>query len=177
MAVRLDVHPEKGGAAPGPFPSAASQMSLWGDDDYKAYTVKRWSGRWTRRKMNPLTFKKDFQSDALNSTIYNLRVSGPALYSMDDAGGFDNYILRTPPQMMPVPPDKPRERNGKRAFHSRLLRIAEHSPTCDEEELAKPRPSLQLLVAQRSASKRTNRLSEAIHWAQGKLGHDPEDQL
>mmetsp|Transcript_126581 Transcript_126581/g.300672 ORF Transcript_126581/g.300672 Transcript_126581/m.300672 type:complete len:282 (-) Transcript_126581:53-898(-) len=79
-------------------PSAASQMSLWGDDDYKAYTVKRWSGRWTRRKMNPLTFKKDFQSDALNSTIYNLRVSGPALYSMDDAGGFDNYILRTPPQ-------------------------------------------------------------------------------
>ncbi|CAJ1351259.1 unnamed protein product [Effrenium voratum] len=173
--------------------SAASQMSLWGDDDYKAYTVKRWSGRWTRRKMNPLTFKKDFQSDALNSTIYNLRaaglersraaesgrpiVSGPALYSMDDAGGFDNYILRTPPQMMPVPPDKPRERNGKRAFHSRLLRIAEHSPTCDEEELAKPRPSLQLLVAQRSASKRTNRLSEAIHWAQGKLGHDPEDQL
>eukprot|EP00418_Pyrodinium_bahamense_P040628 CAMPEP_0179200704 /NCGR_PEP_ID=MMETSP0796-20121207/99885_1 /TAXON_ID=73915 /ORGANISM="Pyrodinium bahamense, Strain pbaha01" /LENGTH=161 /DNA_ID=CAMNT_0020905259 /DNA_START=112 /DNA_END=594 /DNA_ORIENTATION=- len=42
--------------------------------------------------------RKDFQSEALNATIFNLRVTGSALYAMDDAGGFDNYILRTPPQ-------------------------------------------------------------------------------
>merc|ERR1712039_736356 len=42
--------------------------------------------------------RKDFQSEALNTTIHNLRVTPSALYSMDDAGGFDNYILRTPPE-------------------------------------------------------------------------------
>eukprot|EP00931_Biecheleriopsis_adriatica_P003070 TRINITY_DN10434_c0_g1_i1.p1 TRINITY_DN10434_c0_g1~~TRINITY_DN10434_c0_g1_i1.p1 ORF type:complete len:282 (+),score=49.45 TRINITY_DN10434_c0_g1_i1:91-936(+) len=82
----------------GRSPSASSQMALWGGDDFNNYTVKRWSGRWTRRHITPTNFRKDFQSDALNSTIYNLRVTASALYSMDDAGGFDNYILRTPPE-------------------------------------------------------------------------------
>merc|ERR1712039_384963 len=42
--------------------------------------------------------KKDFESEALNTTIFNLKVTGSALYSMDAAGGFDNYILRSPPE-------------------------------------------------------------------------------
>lgn len=82
----------------GRMPSASSQMALWGDDDFNSYTVKRWSGRWHRRHIQPANFRKDFHSDALNSTIFNLRVTGSALYQMDDKGGFDNYILRTPPE-------------------------------------------------------------------------------
>jgi large subunit ribosomal protein L28 len=82
----------------GRTPSASSQMALWGDDDYNSYAVKRWSGRWTRRHTYPNTYRKDFQSKLLNSTIFNLRVTPSALYNMDDAGGFDSYVLRTPPE-------------------------------------------------------------------------------
>lgn len=73
-------------------------MSLWGSDDYNYAVRKRWTGRWTRKRYNPLNYKKDFQSDVLNTTIFNLRVTPSALYAMDDMGGFDNYILRTPAQ-------------------------------------------------------------------------------
>jgi len=82
----------------GRIPSAASQMSLWGSDDINFYARKRWTGQWTKKYLRPLSYKKDFQSEALNTTIHNLRVSPTALYGMDDAGGFDNYILRTPPE-------------------------------------------------------------------------------
>lgn len=73
-------------------------MTLWGNDDFNPVTRKRWSGRWTRKWLHPNCYKKDFQSEALNTTIFNLRVSNSALYGMDDAGGFDDYILRTPPE-------------------------------------------------------------------------------
>ena len=99
-------------------------MTLWGDDDFNYHTRKvfesqnfalklesvRWDGRWTRKKVRPVSSKKDFHSDALNCTIHNLKaaslgskgelheVTASALYNMDDAGGYDNYILRTPPQ-------------------------------------------------------------------------------
>mmetsp|Transcript_69960 Transcript_69960/g.97273 ORF Transcript_69960/g.97273 Transcript_69960/m.97273 type:complete len:282 (+) Transcript_69960:78-923(+) len=82
----------------GKAPSFSSQMALWGSDDFNYKTTKRWTGRWTRKKLYPLNYKKDFFSDALNTTIYNLRVTPSAVYSMDDAGSFDNYVLRTPPQ-------------------------------------------------------------------------------
>lgn len=84
--------------AMGLMPSAASQMSLWGADDFKKYTRKQPKCGWTKRFIKPANFRKDFESEALNATIYNLRVSSNALYSIDDAGGFDNYILRSPPQ-------------------------------------------------------------------------------
>jgi len=82
----------------GRTPSASSQMALFHDDDFNNYTNKKWSGRWNRRKLTATSFRKDFESDALNSTIYNLKVTGSALYAMDDAGGFDDYILRTSPE-------------------------------------------------------------------------------
>lgn len=82
----------------GRTPSASSQMTLWGDDDYNNYTRKRWSGRWTRLHTSPTCYRKDFESQALNTTVYNLRVTGSALYAMDDAGGFDDYLLKTPPE-------------------------------------------------------------------------------
>jgi len=82
----------------GRVPSAGSQMSLWGADDYNYNTKKVWSGRYSRKKRTPLNYRKDFHSELLNTTIYNLRVTSSALYAMDDAGGFDNYIMRTPPQ-------------------------------------------------------------------------------
>jgi large subunit ribosomal protein L28 len=82
----------------GRMPSAGSQMGLYGDDDYKSYTrVSLW-GDFHSRKVKPQIVKKDFRSDALNQTIYNLNVTPAALYAMDDAGGFDNYILNTPPE-------------------------------------------------------------------------------
>eukprot|EP00435_Cladocopium_sp_Y103_P075613 s60_g60.t3 len=94
MVEMLTVPPKAYGA----LPSASSQMSLWGDDDFNYRTKTIWDGRWKRHRKRPLTYKKDIHSDALNTTIYNLRVTPSALYNMDDAGGFDNYILRTPPQ-------------------------------------------------------------------------------
>lgn len=82
----------------GRSPSASSQMSLFGSDDFNYKTRMRWTGRWTRKQMKPLNYRKDFVSENLNSTIHNLRVTPSALYGMDDAGGFDDYILRTPPE-------------------------------------------------------------------------------
>eukprot|EP00927_Polykrikos_kofoidii_P026854 TRINITY_DN23840_c0_g1_i2.p1 TRINITY_DN23840_c0_g1~~TRINITY_DN23840_c0_g1_i2.p1 ORF type:complete len:282 (-),score=49.84 TRINITY_DN23840_c0_g1_i2:73-918(-) len=82
----------------GRVPSASSQMTLWHGDDFNPFTIKRWSGRYTRHRKDPFNYKKDFHSEELNSTLFNLRVTPSALYAMDDAGGFDNYILRTPPQ-------------------------------------------------------------------------------
>lgn len=82
----------------GSVPSASSQMTLWGGDDYNMYTKRTRTMKWNYHYTYPNCYRKDFQSDALNTTIFNLRVTPNALYSMDDAGGFDNYILRTPPQ-------------------------------------------------------------------------------
>mmetsp|Transcript_11510 Transcript_11510/g.26203 ORF Transcript_11510/g.26203 Transcript_11510/m.26203 type:complete len:282 (+) Transcript_11510:85-930(+) len=82
----------------GKAPSASSQMALFHDDDFKRYVKMRPNMKWKRRHLSPNAFKKDFQSEALNTTIYNLRVTPSALYAMDDAGSFDNYILRTPPE-------------------------------------------------------------------------------
>ena len=80
-------------------PSSGSQMSLWGMDDFNYFTRRsRINMVWSRRYLKPLWFRKDFYSNALNTSIYNLRVTSSALYSMDDAGGFDNYIMRTPPE-------------------------------------------------------------------------------
>ena len=82
----------------GKMPSAASQMALYHDDDINNYTkVTRVMERVTF-KTEPVTFKKDFRSHVLNTTLWNQRVTPSAIYSMDDAGGFDNYIMRTAPE-------------------------------------------------------------------------------
>lgn len=82
----------------GRVPSASSQMALWGGDDFNFYSKVNPNNKNSRRHVYPNTYRKDFQSEALNTTVFNLRVTPSALYSMDDAGGFDNYILRTPPE-------------------------------------------------------------------------------
>mmetsp|Transcript_86248 Transcript_86248/g.252268 ORF Transcript_86248/g.252268 Transcript_86248/m.252268 type:complete len:282 (-) Transcript_86248:71-916(-) len=84
--------------AHGRVPSAASQMSLWGDDDYKYRTKANPHCSHVRKLLRPTVYKKDFHSEALNTTVFNLRVTPSAMYNMDDAGGFDNYILRTSPE-------------------------------------------------------------------------------
>ena len=40
---------------------------------------------WRFSEVKPQIVKKDFRSDALNQTIYNLNVTPAALYAMDDA--------------------------------------------------------------------------------------------
>ncbi|PFH35147.1 putative ribosomal protein L28 [Besnoitia besnoiti] len=79
-------------------PSAASQTGLYHDEDFNYHTKRTFSMRRTRRKLKPNVFRQTFTSDLLNTTIPNVRVTTSALHAMDDMGGFDAYILRTPPQ-------------------------------------------------------------------------------
>eukprot|EP00921_Rhytidocystis_pertsovi_P026550 GHVQ01042836.1.p1 GENE.GHVQ01042836.1~~GHVQ01042836.1.p1 ORF type:complete len:283 (-),score=19.90 GHVQ01042836.1:321-1169(-) len=79
-------------------PSAASQTGLYHDEDYNYYTKVSFSLNKTRKKLKPAVFRKDFYSESLNCMIRDLRVTTSALHAMDDAGGLDQYILRTPPE-------------------------------------------------------------------------------
>lgn len=79
-------------------PSAASQRGLYHDEDYNYHTKISFSLRKHRRKLKPNVFKKTFESEALNTTVKNIKVTTSALHAIDDAGGFDEYILRTPPE-------------------------------------------------------------------------------
>ncbi|KNC36496.1 hypothetical protein PFLG_01549 [Plasmodium falciparum RAJ116] len=82
----------------GRVPSAASQTGLYHDEDYNYYTKVSYSLKKTRIKLKPNVFKKHIVSNELNTIIPNVRLTTSALHAMDDAGGFDNYILRTPPE-------------------------------------------------------------------------------
>ncbi|GAB68019.1 hypothetical protein PCYB_125850 [Plasmodium cynomolgi strain B] len=82
----------------GRVPSAASQTGLYHDEDYNYYTKVSYSLKKTRIKLKPNVFKKHIVSNILNTIIPNVKVTTSALHAMDDAGGFDNYILRTPPE-------------------------------------------------------------------------------
>jgi len=79
-------------------PSSSSQTGLYHDEDFNYHTKVSFSLRKTRRKLKPNVFKKDFHSEKLGTTVKNLRVTTSALHSMDDVGGFDEYILRTSPE-------------------------------------------------------------------------------
>ncbi|CDJ42249.1 hypothetical protein, conserved [Eimeria tenella] len=81
-------------------PSAASQCGLYHDEDYNYYTKISFSLRKHRRKLKPNVFKKDFESEGLNTTVKSLKVTTSALHAIDDAGGLDEYLLRTPPEEM-----------------------------------------------------------------------------
>uniref|UniRef100_A0A0G4I5W5 Ribosomal protein L28 n=1 Tax=Chromera velia CCMP2878 TaxID=1169474 RepID=A0A0G4I5W5_9ALVE len=80
------------------MPSISSQMGLYHDEDFNTFYKTAFTLKRTAQKVKATTFKKDFRSEALNTTIPNLRVTTSALHAMDDIGGFDAYILRTPPQ-------------------------------------------------------------------------------
>lgn len=80
--------------------SAGSQMNLWHSDDYNF-----WSKTWgnmvkTRHLVVPFQYKKDIESNNLNCTLPNTRLTPSSLYAMDDMGGFDEYIMRTQPEEM-----------------------------------------------------------------------------
>ncbi|CDJ50711.1 hypothetical protein, conserved [Eimeria brunetti] len=79
-------------------PSAASQCGLFHDEDYNYYTKISFSLRKHRRKLKPNVLKKDFESEGLNTVVKNLKVTTSALHAIDDAGGLDEYLLRTPPE-------------------------------------------------------------------------------
>lgn len=84
--------------AMGRVPSAASQMSLWHNDDFNAYWKVSAFNTIFRKRTSPFTTRKEFKSDKLNSTVTGLRVTPSALYAIDDKGGFDDYVMRTPPE-------------------------------------------------------------------------------
>eukprot|EP00389_Voromonas_pontica_P012166 GDKH01018658.1.p1 GENE.GDKH01018658.1~~GDKH01018658.1.p1 ORF type:complete len:288 (-),score=36.63 GDKH01018658.1:155-1018(-) len=83
----------------GKMPSASSQTGLYHNEDFNYVTkVRSLMLCKDRKKYSPRVFRKDISSDALNTTVMGLRVTTSALHAIDDMGGFDNYILRTPPQ-------------------------------------------------------------------------------
>ena len=84
--------------AAGRVPSAGSQMGLWHNDDFNAYWKISAFNTLYRKRTNPYVVPKSFKSDRLNATVSNMRVTPSALYAMDDKGGFDDYLLRTPPE-------------------------------------------------------------------------------
>ena len=84
--------------ATGRTPSAASQMALYGDDDFNSHFRITPRNQIFNKRISPQTSKRDFDSKLLNTTIRNLRVTPAALYAIDDAGGFDHYILNTSPE-------------------------------------------------------------------------------
>lgn len=84
--------------ATGRVPSASSQMGLWHNDDFNSFWKISAFNTIYRKKTRPHVVMKDFKSDKLNGVVSNMRVTPSALYGMDDKGGFDGYILRTPPE-------------------------------------------------------------------------------
>ncbi|KAF4728589.1 hypothetical protein FOZ63_012622, partial [Perkinsus olseni] len=72
--------------AMGQVPSAASQMALFHDDDYKRKYRMGVRNSMFRKVLKPFTTRRDFRSDMLNQTIHNLRVTNSALYAIEDKG-------------------------------------------------------------------------------------------
>lgn len=79
-------------------PSFASQMNLWHNDDYQRLTVCKFNMHKHKVKIVPFQNKKDYESRNLNCLVTNMRVTPSAQYAMDDMGGFDEYIKRSPPE-------------------------------------------------------------------------------
>lgn len=84
--------------AMGRTPSASSQTGLYHDEDFNYRTKVSKRAQKTRQMIKPNWFRKAIHSENLNYTIPSIRVTTSALHAMDDAGGFDEYIMRTPPQ-------------------------------------------------------------------------------
>jgi large subunit ribosomal protein L28 len=84
--------------AAGRTPSAASQTGLFHNDDFNAFWRVSAFNTIFRKRTKPHVTKKDFESDNLNSVVRNMRVTPSAMYAMDDKGGFDQYLMRTPPE-------------------------------------------------------------------------------
>ncbi|GFE54680.1 mitochondrial ribosomal protein L28 [Babesia ovis] len=84
----------------GRVPSAASQTGLYHDEDFNYYSKVAFSLKRTRIKLRPNVVKKDIESNLLNTTLTNVRVTTSAIHAMTQAGGFDNYILNTTPEQL-----------------------------------------------------------------------------
>ncbi|KAK1442778.1 hypothetical protein BgAZ_302960 [Babesia gibsoni] len=82
----------------GRVPSASSQTGLYHDEDYNYYSKVAFSLQRTRIKLKPNVFKKDFESELLNTTVPNVRVTTSAIHAITKEGGFDKYILNTSPE-------------------------------------------------------------------------------
>ena len=82
----------------GRVPSAGSQLGLWHADDFNAkWNVSAFNTIF-RKRMKPFVATKDFMSGKLNSGTTSVRVTPSAMYGIDDRGGFDEYIMRSPPE-------------------------------------------------------------------------------
>jgi len=84
--------------AAGRVPSGASQMNLWHNDDFNAYWKVSAFNTVYRKRTKPHSMVKAFQSESLGPRQVKVRVTPSTLYAIDDKGGFDEYITRTPPE-------------------------------------------------------------------------------
>lgn len=87
-------------SAAGRVPSASSQLALFHGDDFNSYWRLSAFNTMYRRKLKPFNVRRAAPSCVLDRDITGLRFSPSALYAIEDKGGFDNYILQTPPESM-----------------------------------------------------------------------------
>ena len=86
--------------AAGRVPSASSQLGLWHNDDFNSYWRVSAFNTLFRKRTHPFNTMKTIVSERLSPVPWSVKVAPSALYALDDAGGFENYITRTPPQIL-----------------------------------------------------------------------------
>lgn len=83
--------------AAGRTPSAASQRGLFHSDDFNSYWKISAFNTIYRKRITPHAEPKYFQLSDVGP-VGKLRTTPSALYAIDDKGGVDNYVNRTPPE-------------------------------------------------------------------------------
>lgn len=81
----------------GRVPSASSQMGLFHSDDFNSYWRISAFNTIYRKRINPFSTPKALSSMTMGH-IGKVRLTPSAMYAIDDKGGLDNYINRTPPE-------------------------------------------------------------------------------
>jgi len=74
--------------------SPANNAGIWHGASVKTAYVPTWSGKKSKRFWKPNVFKMSYYSDLLEERI-ETTYSEQAIRAIDQAGGIDNYILRT----------------------------------------------------------------------------------
>jgi large subunit ribosomal protein L28 len=83
--------------AAGRTPSAASQRGLFHSDDFNSYWKISAFNTMYRKRIAPYAEPKKFNISGIGKSG-KLRTTASALYAIDDKGGIDNYVDRTPPE-------------------------------------------------------------------------------
>ncbi|XP_002156837.1 large ribosomal subunit protein bL28m [Hydra vulgaris] len=79
--------------------SPKNNEGIWHGAGVKSGFIETFSKKKTKRFWKPNVFEREYHSDLLNETVcYTFTMK--AVRAIDYAGGFDNYILRTPDNVL-----------------------------------------------------------------------------